>query len=231
MARSTLDPKHAKLPDSKVEDDEVDGTEDDGDGDADEDEDLLGTGSEDSDDDDNDDSDDAGPRVDKEALMREVESRIDKRLNVILREIRGQDGKPKQRTRQGEGQQQVADQRAARLAYKEYVADKIRFISPEERDAAADIARTKIAARAAGGFEDEDQVGREVADEVAEMVLKLRRHYEAQAKAALRRKGLLATPQKDGQGSGEGKGKTVGATSDFKKGVELASARHKRPGE
>lgn len=218
-----------------------DESDDDADDDLDEDED------DDADDDDaDDDSKVKGKRkapaaFDEEALLAKVESRIDRRLNAVLREIRKPatkapargTGAPAARSsrQQQEPEPEVpeADVRGARLAFRDELAET-KFISPVERRFALDLGQTLIRARALDGFADEDVVGREVAEQVAKTVKDLRTHYEKQVKAALRRRGLLPE-QKDGQSPGGGTGGgTAAADSELAKGKELAAQRHARPG-
>lgn len=170
---------------------------------------------------------------DEAKLLAKVESRIDRRLNAVLREIRkGQGGSPAQRQKQADGGQQTGsgvDLRSARLAYREYVGDAVKFVSTVERQAAAKLANGLIAEKIASGEDDEDVIGAEVAETVAETILGLRKHYEERSRAGLRRQGALPDPKR-GQGGNEGKGTASKLSGELKRGAELAASRHRRPG-
>lgn len=188
-----------------------------------------------------------GSQVDVDKLTADVEARLDKRLeslfdrriNAVLKEIRkgnapASDGKgdaPKDD--QQAPRTAAADQslpRAARLAYREYVADEIRFISTEERSHATELANAMIGDLARRDeLDDEDRAGRQVATQVAKQIKSLRAHYEARTTAALRKRGLLTGEVRQGQpvpgGSGPGGTGGVGGMSEFEKGAALAKER------
>lgn len=209
-----------------------------------EDDDLLGTDDDDLDDDapdaddDEDDSDDKKePKFDEAALLAKVESRIDSRLNVVLREIRKQngqqDGSKKTAQKQALKDQEdapTADVRGARLAFRDYLGDEgLKFLGAEERRFATDLGQALIKARALDGFDDEDEVGREVAKEVSEKIKSLRTYYERSTKTALRRQGLLPDQKGGQQAAGTAGAGGVHSDSQFTAGATLAGSRHPRP--
>ncbi len=183
-----------------------------------------------------------GPQVDVDKLTADVEARLDKRLeslfdrriNAVLKEIRkGQPAADSGKTDQGETPKGAAPAvdpnlpRAARLAYREYVGDEVRFISTEERAHATELANALIGDMARRGqLDDEDQAGRQVAQQVAKQIKGLRAHYEARTTAALRKRGLLREDSRPGQpipgGSGTG---GVTAQTSYERGAQLARDR------
>ncbi len=183
-----------------------------------------------------------GPQVDVDKLTADVEARLDKRLeslfdrriNAVLKEIRkGQPAADSGKTDQGDtpkGSAPAVDPnlpRAARLAYREYVGDEVRFISTEERAHATELANALIGDMARRGqLDDEDQAGRQVAQQVAKQIKGLRAHYEARTTAALRKRGLLREDSRPGQpipgGSGTG---GVTAQTSYERGAQLARDR------
>lgn len=154
-------------------------------------------------------------------IARIVESTVDRRINAVLREVRGQGGSGQQgqqqggqqgqSAEQGGGQQQqtsgqaapagptAADLREARLVYREYVQDEVQFLGTVEREHASTLAGALIQERLQRG-DDHETAGREAAKTVASTVKNLRQHYEQQTIAALQRRGLLP---KDGRGPGQ----------------------------
>lgn len=233
----THDDQHDDLDEDLLDED---------DDDLDEDDDLDDDDSDDEDGDEDDDTDEDEKskgkkkyvtREDLDAAMQKVGDRL---VNTVLKEVRGGDLRRQQNrgTAGDKGQKQeqkapVADVRGARLAFRDYLSDEAKFTSREERRFAMDLGQAMIRARALDGFEDEDKVGREVAEEVAEQVTSLRKHYQRSTIARLRSRGLLA-PKKDGKSGQSGQGTTggSGATtgSQFTEGAELAKTRHARPG-
>lgn len=168
---------------------------------------------------------------DEAAFMQKVESRIDRRLNAVLREVRkmqqAQPGQQRQPGRQQQQQQEVSvDVRGAMAAYRDYVGDELRFSGREEREAATRMAKGLIAQRFADGETDEDEVGSQVAKDVAATINGLRKQADSRVKAALKRQGLLV--EQPGQAGVQGKGKVPGVQSELKKGAALAAARHNR---
>jgi hypothetical protein len=147
-----------------------------------------------------------------DVIGRAVESAVDRRINAINNPGGGRNrnqGQQGQGDGQGQGngqQQQVAavDQgarREARLAFREYLGDQIRFLSDTERNAAVQIGTAMIATWDGQG--DADQFGRQVSAAVAQTVKDLAEMYRRTAVEALRKQGLLKEqPQGPGAGSG-----------------------------
>lgn len=146
-----------------------------------------------------------------EDVARIVESAVDRRINAINNPGGGR-GRGQQAGTQQQGQQQgqqgeqqpVArvDQgarREARLAFREYVGDQIRFLSDVERAAANQIGTAMIATWDGDG--DADQFGRHVAGQVAATVKDLGEMYKRTTIEALRKQGLLKD-QPSGPGAG-----------------------------
>lgn len=185
----------------------------------------------DEDDDDEDDDDDAGTGgagdggVDPDDIVARLEQRLasrfdavaDRRVNAILNEMRGR--------KQGKGStgpvtgvtEPSVDVRAARLTFKEYLTDDLQFIGPEERKMAMDMGSALIAQRATS-YDDEELLGRAVADDVAKQVKAIRKFYEAKTLDALRRRGAL----KKGDGQPPAGPPQIGNQSDWAKGAALA---------
>lgn len=207
---------------SEHEESVLDGEEDEHDDDEDD---------ENDDDDDEEAPDDGDEIVDRiiERLDGKIESMFDRRVNAVLKEVRGTpNGRRRDRQErggQGRDREPVADVRGARSAFRDYVGDEVSFIGPEERRFATALGSALIAQRALNGFDDEDVVGAEVAAEVAKQVKSLRSFYETRTKTALRKRGLLA--EKSGT-SGTGGSKGSSPQQEFKKGAALAAARHGR---
>lgn len=159
-----------------------------------------------------------------------IESAIDRRINVVLREIRGGEKSTKsaagskQPTKKEEGTV-TADVREVRLAFRDALSDQ-RFASPEERKFALELGRAKIAAAAAEGIDDADEVGEQIADDVVKQIVGLRKHYTTSTKAALKRRGVLT--EEPGQAPKRGTSKRGAAISDFKTGAQRAAERHAR---
>jgi hypothetical protein len=190
-------------------------------------------------------------QVDLNALVGQLEDRLgqrfdaiaDRRVNAILGEMRRNQGQQQQgggndQGGQQQGQQQSgsqprtsqADLRAARLAFREYVGDEVRFISAEERAFAMDLGSALLVQQAQNGIDDEDRAGRTVAAEVAKKVKDLRKHYEDRTVAALRRRGALNENGGGGQQSRQQSGGNgVGDQSAWQKGAEIAARVRPRP--
>lgn len=147
-----------------------------------------------------------------EDVARIVESAVDRRINAVNNPGGGRNRNQGQQGNQQQGQQnsqpdqqQVArvDQgarREARLAFREYVGDEIKFLSPVERAAANQIGTAMIATWDGDG--DADQFGRHVAGQVAATVRDLGEMYKRTTIEALRKQGLLKDqPQGPGAGS------------------------------
>ena len=184
----------------KVEDDEDDEDLDDdllNDEDGDEDED-----DEDEDEDDEDKGDGKGRgRNAKYVTAADVERALDRRINVVLREIRkqGESGNSNGRGRSQRGGKdtdahtqgpQPSDVRDARASFRDYVSDEIKFLSKEERQHATTLAGSMIRERLATG-DDPDEVGQRVARDVASELRKLRSFYSRRTVDKLRQRGRL----------------------------------------
>lgn len=195
------------------------------------------TDEDDSDDDDDeedqDGDDDEEDGFDEAEFLKKVESRIDRRVTGLMNKIEKRlSGIQQSQNRSGtkqDKQEPVADARGARLAYRDYISDEVKFVGREERELAASLANGLIAQQIAAGEDDEDEIGSAVAKLVADRILKLRRFHETRTKSQLRRQGLLPDP-KSGQAGAEGKGKAPAVKSELQKGAALAAARHPKPG-
>jgi hypothetical protein len=197
-------------------------------------------------------------QIDTNALVQQLEERLgsrfdaiaDRRVNALLNAHRQslgqqqqqgqqqQNGSPGvQNGQQDQSQQQprpasASDLRAARLAFREYVGDEVKFISAEERAFAMDLGSALLVQQAQHGIDDEDRAGRTVAAEVAKKVKDLRKHYEDRTVAALRRRGVLTDQQTGGghqQSRQQSGGGQVGEQSAFSKGAEIAARVRPRP--
>lgn len=129
-----------------------------------------------------------------------IQSAIDRRINAVVRETRqggqqqgqGQQGGQQQGQATQEAARPVADTgavREARLAYREYVGDQIRFVSAVEREHAQRLATNLLHGRR-NDIDDPDQVGRDVASEVAKTITDLRSHYRELTIKQAKKKGL-----------------------------------------
>lgn len=153
----------------------------------------------------------APPAIDPGQLAdligREVDRRVNARLNPQYQQAHGQQGQQQQPppTQQGQQQQYApppappgpsdADRREGRMAVREYLNDRIQLGSEAERALAADLATSLIDTQLQRGLWP-DQAGREVAGIIAERITQLRRTYETQLVTALRSRGLLVeSPQ------------------------------------
>lgn len=178
-------------------------------------------------------------QVDMQTLIQQLEERLgqrfdaiaDRRVNAILNEMRRTGQTPGQQTEQQQqqpppaqqsapGQSTAAVERAARLAFREYIGDELRFINAEERAFAMDLGQSLIREQA-GPDADEDRVGRDVARSVADRVKKLRKTYEDLTVAGLRQRGALV------ERPGQPPRANVGApnASEYDRGQQLAKER------
>ena len=163
--------------------------------------------------------------VDVDGIVAQIEQRLadrfdavaDRRVNAILKELRKQ--QPKKEEPVPTATEQSVDVRAARLTFKEYASDEVQFIGAEERKFAMDFGAALIGAKAAVS-DDEEVLGREVADEVAAKVREMRSYYEKRTLDALRRRGALKAPE----GQPTPGPSNVGGSSDFAKGAALAES-------
>lgn len=220
--------------DDQSDDDEDEDGLDDEDESGDDVDDVDGDESDDDEDEDDEDDNDGSPSAIAAAVANaimpqidaKIESTMDRRINAVLKEVRG--GKPpkgsagKSNTNQSGGSE-VVDVRGARLAFREALSGED-FVSPEERKFANSLGRTLISAKAPAGITDEDEFGEQIANEVMAQVKSLRTLYVNQTKAALRRSGALAAPEKQGPKTNRTKG--AAQVAGFATGAELASRRH-----
>lgn len=204
------------------------GHDDDDDGGDGEDHDSLFDGDEGDDDGDGGGGDDLTPAM-QAAIEREANRIADRRINQILsdrdRDRRGSTrdrdrDRDDEETRSGRVRVRDSALREARLAYREYVGDEVKFVSREERAYAADLAAGLLRDRLAAG-EDVEDAGRAVARDVAGRVQALRRTYERGVIDRLKSRGHLpgdfkvkSQPKRSEDKPGPG--------STFKKGEERA---------
>lgn len=214
------------LQQGQGDEDDTDNDDDEGQEDSNEDTD----GDDDADDEDSDDEGSNDNQMDSivakvvARLEKQFDSVADRRVNAILKEVR-KGKEPKQRLPKKDGkttdQSESVDLRAARLTFKEYLTDDFEFIGADERKFAMTMGRSMIGERAAG-FDDEDELGREVASDVTTLVEGMRDYYQKQTVEALRRQGAF----KRTKGQPGRTPKTGKARSDWAKGADVAKARH-----
>lgn len=143
-------------------------------------------------------------------IQKGFQSEMDRRINSALAGGRKK-GEQQQRQDQQEQQEEQqqgaprADVRGARLAFRDALPDQINLFSAEERKLATDYGQNLIRARALQGFDDEDQVGHEVAVATAQFLQAARSLYSSRTKRVLDSQGLLV--KQDGSGQAPG-GKT-----------------------
>lgn len=165
------------------------------------DDDAQGTGGDD--DGDGEDSNDVAAQVRKAlqdflpTIQDQTTREIDRRVNSALKKVRGS-GKPNDdeddddADKGGKAPRQAqADVRGARIAFREYLPEKIRFLSPEEKAMATEFGLTQINAAAAKGFDDEDETGRQIAESTVAFIKKARSYYSGRTKKALEKQGAL----------------------------------------
>lgn len=123
-------------------------------------------------------------------------------------------------------QQDQGAVREARLAFREYMGDHLRFVSETERQHAMLIGSSTIANHQ-GPIQDTDALGREVARQVSESIQGLRRHYQDTLIGELRRQGRLnETDQTRGGGSGPASGPGFNAQTGDKLAGKVANAQN-----
>ena len=193
--------------------------------DADEDLDGDGTGGDGDGDDDSDDSVEAQVRRGIAAALPEIQrnfqSEMDRRINRVVKKLKpaarqadgdgddDEDDEPpaRQRSRTQRSQSRAgapeSDERGARVAFREYLPGQIKFLSEEERQGALRYGQLLILEESRKGFDDEDTVGRDVAQRVAEYVKGNRKFYSERTKRTLERQGALVKQEGNG-GSGGG---------------------------
>jgi hypothetical protein len=144
------------------------------------------------------------------ALGTMFERALDRRINAVLKDRR--QAKPKPPVTQNDGNQGGQEQavtvdrgaqREARLAFREYVGDRVKFVSEVERQHAMALGANQVAGWDGDG--DPDQFGAQVAENVGASVLALRKHYRDLTVSQLRRRGQLKEePKSNGQLGTEG---------------------------
>lgn len=162
-------------------------------------------------------------------LDKAVEDRVGSALRGIRRDVRrlqrgnstDDRGRKPRRDREDDRADRVpeADIRGARMAAKEYLSDEIEFLNADERALAMDMVRGEIAELATEGFDDEDEVGQEVARKVARRVKQTRKLYESSVVKRARRRGTAS--DRGGQPL-RGSKRTTPATQ-WKEGEKLAA--------
>lgn len=179
------DEEDLNLFDDADDDNDEDDTEDDG----------LGS-------DGDEEGDDSDALVDRivtavgETVLPKVNAEIDRRINQALGKSR-REKQPSQPSRESGPSRD--DVREARIAYRDYVSEEIKFAGVAERKVAGDLAPGLLRAALENGDDPED-AGRKVATAVAGSVRDLRKHYQKQVLAGLTKRGLLdPTALKSGQ--------------------------------
>lgn len=165
---------------------------------------------------------------------KKIEAGLDRRINVVLKEIRkgGTAARPKGKVEEDEddddsgSQPKAGSASYARLAFKGSLADQ-EFSSKEEREFARGIGQRIMTSAAATGFDgkDPDTYADEVASELATEIAALNKHYQTKVTAALKSRGLLKVDTK-GQGTDAKNKRSVGDQSSFKAGQARAQKRH-----
>lgn len=203
-----------------------------------------GSGSNTEDEDEDDDSDDGdsadiGDRIERAIaaalpqIQKGFQSEMDRRINSALNRTRkpaGKGGDNDEDEDSGNGRQAAAaNVRGARIAFREYLPDSIRLLSSAERELANEFGQSLIQARAVRGFDDEDQVGQEVATATAEFLKKARDLYSSRTKRILQKQGALKD-QDGGQSAHGGDRKPDGMADAYaaaeKKDRELHPERY-----
>jgi len=220
------------------DDDDQDDGDDTGDDDSSDDdtEDLFDQddGGDDGDDDDGDDDKGEKVTLSKAALTKlitdEANKVADRRINQALekRDRKTREDKRRSSSRgSGTGRDagpSPADLREARLVYRDFIGDEIKFVGNEERSYAADLAAALLRDKLAEGADIED-AGQAVARDVATRVVALRKTYQQATIRTLQRTGALAKDFKAGTQPKRGPA-TRGVTADFKSGADRARALH-----
>lgn len=217
-------------PDDDGDDDDQGG--DDGDGDGDGDTGLLDDEGDQNGDDGDGGDDDGGsgasltPEM-RDLIAREANRIADRRINQIQeRERRGGSKKAAAKSRRrddGDGDDQGAGEpelREARLVYREYVGDQIRFMSDDERAMGMDLARALLPGVLAE-VGDVEEAGRRVATQVTERVRGTRKSYEKLIIGRLKQSGALPKDWRASQQPRRGADRP-GDQSQYAKGAQKA---------
>ena len=125
-------------------------------------------------------------------IQASFQSEMDRRINGAVKKVAGKTPAPKD----GDNDEDpvaapVADVRGARVAFREYLPDEIKFFSTEERELGMAFGQSQIKAAALAGFDDEDEVGKNVATATAEFIKKARNLYSARTRRVLKQQGAL----------------------------------------
>lgn len=148
------------------------------------------------------------------------QSEVDRRVTQVVQRFTGQQGAappaPPAPPAGGDGGgQQVqppapaapvvpqVNVREARSVGRETLSDALgNFLGPDERALATSLLAAEIGQRISSGETDEDRIGQQAAQAVAEQIQKVRAMYETSTVAALRRRGALV--DQPGQAPGGG---------------------------
>jgi hypothetical protein len=161
-------------------------------------------------------------QFDPQQFMQQVESAMDRRINKLVNTLQGryQNGRRNQQQSQQNGQQQnqgagddnaqshtVVDQgavREARMAFREYLTDMFKPLSPVEREFAVNIGSAVIGSRDLTDS-DPDDIGREVARQTSQAMLAARKSVRDATIAQLKKQGAFTQEflEKTKQGGGQ----------------------------
>lgn len=169
----------------------------------------------------------AGIRAALPTITQTFQSEMDRRINSAINKVTRKNGTKKQQNDDDSDEQQqqtevqpVADVRGARIAFREYLPMELKTFSSEEQALATEFGQSRIRALALQGFDDEDDAGRQAAQETAEFIKKARALYSKRTKAVLKRQGVLVeTP---GQSGGQTPGGGTKPPADLASAVEAA---------
>lgn len=151
--------------------------------------------------------------VTRDDLDRAAQRIADRTVNAVLKDLRGtrkgnkpdqqrrSSGEDEQRGQDRAGSADPSDTREARMAFREYVTDRHRFVDPAEREIANTLGGHVIGQQLTE-HGDPDRAGRAAADSVAEQLGHYRRSVEKATVAALRKRGALADTPNAGRGGG-----------------------------
>jgi hypothetical protein len=170
----------------------------------------------------------AGIRAALPTITSTFQSEMDRRINSAINKVTRKNGpKPAQKKDADDGEQdenqqqqvQPADVRGARIAFREYLPMEIKTFSTEEQALATEFGQSRIRALALEGFEDEDEAGKQAAQETAEFIKKARALYSKRTKAVLKRQGALV--EVPGSTGGQTPGQTP-PPADLASAIEAA---------
>jgi len=160
------------------------------------------------------------------ADLEDAAQRIaDRQVNALLKELRG--GKNRRRERDPDGDNRGDNDRArttddrydireARMAYREYLGDRHRFVDPSERELANTLGSSLIGTELAE-HGDPDRAGRRAAEQVAGQLSAYRKAIETATINRLRTRGALITePGRGGESPPPGSGPSQSTTADLR---------------